>query len=253
MILFIFEGEEREPQIYKTLERLYFPRKNDNIICSFGNNIYDLYNDIREYGGDGDIVSIMKERLSARGDEILVNVRSTDISEIYLFFDYDFQHSQLPLREINMRVEEMLRMFDDETGNGKLYINYPMIESIRYTKELPDFAYTSYIVNRTECHEFKKLTHEFSHYRSFDHILFKDGERPTKEKYTTIKDNWEILKMMNVSKAHQLVGGPHGMPNEKSKINQLDIFKSQKKLFVEPLESVSVLNSFPLFIYEYLK
>ena len=44
MILFVFEGDEREPRLYRTLERLYFPKQNDNIICSFGNNIYDLYN-----------------------------------------------------------------------------------------------------------------------------------------------------------------------------------------------------------------
>ena len=60
---------------------------NENIICSFGNNIYD------------------------------------------------FQNSQLSLDEINRRVEEMLKLFDDETDNGKLYINYPMIESIRYTRD----------------------------------------------------------------------------------------------------------------------
>lgn len=64
MILFVFEGSNREPYVYKTIERLYFPKKNDNIICSFGNNIYDLYSEMMKYGGDGDIVSIMRERLS---------------------------------------------------------------------------------------------------------------------------------------------------------------------------------------------
>ena len=39
MILFVFEGDEREPRLYRTLERLYFPKVNDNIICSFGNNV----------------------------------------------------------------------------------------------------------------------------------------------------------------------------------------------------------------------
>ena len=47
MILFVFEGDEREPRLYRTLEKLYFPKVNDNIICSFGHNIYDLYNDRR--------------------------------------------------------------------------------------------------------------------------------------------------------------------------------------------------------------
>lgn len=56
MILFIFEGDEREPRLYRTMERLYFPKKNDNIICSFGNNIYDLYKELMEYDGDGDVL-----------------------------------------------------------------------------------------------------------------------------------------------------------------------------------------------------
>ena len=144
MILFVFEGDEREPRLYRTLERLYFPKQNDNIICSFGNNIYDLYSELQEYDGDGDIVALMRERLADRGDATLDGIRNSDISEIFLFFDYDFQNSQLSLEEINRRVEEMLTLFDDETDNGKLYINYPMIESIRYTQELPDDAYAGY-------------------------------------------------------------------------------------------------------------
>lgn len=161
MILFVFEGDEREPRLYRTLERLYFPKVNDNIICSFGNNIYDLYNELKEYEDGGDIVSVMRERLAARGDSTLNGIRSSDISEIFLFFDYDFQNSHLSLEEINQRVEEMLALFADETENGKLYINYPMIESIRYTKELPDNGYANYVVSREECKDFKRLARDF--------------------------------------------------------------------------------------------
>ena len=189
MILFVFEGDEREPRLYRTLERLYFPKVNDNIICSFGNNIYALYNELKEYEDGGDIVSVMREHLAARGDSTLKGVRSSDISEIFLFFDYDFQNSHLSLEEINQRVEEMLTLFADETENGKLYINYPMIESIRYTNELPDNDYANYVVSREGCKDFKRLARDFSAYNSLDHILFKDGETPTKEKYIKVKDN----------------------------------------------------------------
>lgn len=254
MILFIFEGVDREPHIYQTLERLYFPKDNDNIICSFGNNIYDLYNKMNEYGGDGDIVAVMKEHLADTGDTTFSNIRRTDISEIFLFFDYDFHHSQLPIAEINTRVEEMLNLFDDETSNGKLYINYPMIESIRYTKELPDNNYCTYAVSREESHDFKRLTHEFSTYSNYDHILFKDNEiRPTKERYLTIKDNWNILIQMNVCKANWLISGKQLFPESKFDINQLEIFRSQKQKYVDRDVCVSVLNAFPLFIFEYFK
>jgi hypothetical protein len=132
MILFVFEGDDREPNIYKTLERLYLPK--DNIICSFGNNIYDLYNKVMELDGDADILSLLTERLHKIGDTSLDGIRRSDISETFLFFDYDFHNSQLPLEEINRRVCTMLKLFDEETENGKLYINYPMIESIWYVK-----------------------------------------------------------------------------------------------------------------------
>ena len=65
---------------------------NDNIICTFGNNIYDLYNELIEYDECGDIVSLMRERLAERGDSTLDGIRSSDISEIFLFFDDDFQN-----------------------------------------------------------------------------------------------------------------------------------------------------------------
>ena len=122
MILFVFEGDEREPRLYRTLEKLYFPKENDNIICSFGNNIYDLYNELMEYDEGGDIVSLMRERLADRGDSTLDGIRSSDISQIFLFFDYDFQNSQLTLDEINRRVEEMLTLFDDETDYGVILL-----------------------------------------------------------------------------------------------------------------------------------
>ena len=253
MILFVFEGDEREPRLYRTLERLYFPKENDNIICSFGNNIYDLYNELLEYNAGGDIVSIMRERLADRGDSTLDGIRSSDISQIFLFFDYDFQNTQLSLDEINRRVAKMLSLFDDETDNGKLYINYPMIESIRYTKELPDEEYAHYVVSREDCRDFKRLARDFSAYNSLDHILFKDGESPTKEKYLKIRDNWQYLKQMNVSKANLLSTGHHAMPVKKSDINQLSIFNSQIAQFVNPSNRVAILNSFPIFIYEYMK
>ena len=147
----------------------------------------------------------------------------------------------------------MLALFADETENGKLYINYPMIESIRYTKELPDNGYANYVVSREECNDFKRLARNFSAYNSLDHILFKDGETPTKEKYMKVKDNWQFLKQMNVSKANLLIAGVNAMPKEKSVVNQLSIFERQLLLHVKPNGSVSVLNSFPIFIYEYMK
>lgn len=253
MILFVFEGQEREPNLYKTIERLYFPKENNNIVCSFGNNLYALYKEIKSFGGDCDIVAVMKDKLADRGEELLANVKSSDFSEIYLFFDYDFQHEQLPLDEINRRVNEMLELFDEETENGKLYINYPMIESIRYTQELPDDNYVGYVVTRDECKSFKQRANDFSYYSNLDHVRFKEGEIPTKERYNMIADNWRYLRELNVRKADFVVSGRNENPARKSDINQTAIFEGQRRKYVDVNETVAVLNSFPIFVYDYLR
>jgi hypothetical protein len=92
MILFVFEGAEREPRIFKTLERLFFG-KEERLVCSFGNNIYELYRQLRAFDGEGDIVSILRENNA----QLPSGVKSSDFSEIYLFFDYDFQNTNLSL------------------------------------------------------------------------------------------------------------------------------------------------------------
>lgn len=104
----------------------------------FGNNIYELYNELQSFEGDGDIVSILKERFQQHDDSPFKDdIKSSDFSEIYLIFDYDFQNKNLTLEDMNSQIEEMLDLFNDETDNGRLYINYPMVEAIRYTKTLP--------------------------------------------------------------------------------------------------------------------
>lgn len=146
MILFVFEGAKREPDLFRAIETLFFQDKQ-NIVCSFGNNIYELYNELQSFEGDGDIVSILKERYQGQKDSPFTDdAKSSDFSEIYLIFDYDFQNKNISLDVMNSQLEEMLDMFDDETDNGRLYINYPMVEAIRYTKNLPDADYWTYVV-----------------------------------------------------------------------------------------------------------
>lgn len=254
MILFVFEGKEREPELFRTLQRLYFPKDNDTIVCSFGNNLYELYHELNEYGEDGDIVAILKDKMTGKENNPLVNVeRTSDFSEIYLFFDYDFHHKNLSLEEINQQVSDLLLMFNDETDKGKLYINYPMIESIRYTKELPDPNYHRYIVTRKDCLSFKALVHTFSAYPSLDFVFLKD-DKPTKEKYLSVHDNWKYLTEQNIKKANFICNDTLTFPTNKRSISQDIIFRSQLSKYVyTDKNTVSILNAFPLFLYEYFK
>ncbi|MBQ9313346.1 MAG: hypothetical protein IJ213_09935 [Bacteroidales bacterium] len=247
MILFVFEGEKREPLIFDSLNKLFFPRENNCIVCSFGNNIYELYRQMKETNED--LVPMLKDLYKNKDDSpFSQNSKTSDYSQVFLFFDYDFHNKFLSLEQMNIQIKELLNYFDNETDNGKLYINYPMVESIRYTKQLPDDNYWRYTLERKNCNQFKKLTHNFSDYKSLDFLVLKEKDNET------IINNWKYLKEQNISKANYICNGINEIPENKQSIEQLRIFNNQIEKYVNtPLCVVSILNSFPLFLYEYFK
>lgn len=255
MILFIFEGTRREPDIFRTLEYLYFP-KGQTIVCSFGNNIYELYRQLGELDDAGDVVSLLIERERDNPESPFApGTTAADFSEVYLFFDYDFQNQNLSMEEMNARIGEMLEVFSDETDNGKLYINYPMIEAIRYTKLLPDHQFASYTVSREDCmgDGFKTMAQDFSDYGSLDFIVLDTRKAPSKERYMQVKDNWELLKIQHVGKANYLCNGQDVLPLDKETISQKKLFGAQLSNFVISGNEVSIICAIPLFQYDYFK
>ncbi len=255
MILFVFEGKRREPDIFKTLEYLFFP-PGQTIICSFGNNIYELYRQLIELGDSGDIVSLLRELNRNNPDSPFSEAyKTSDFSEIYLFFDYDFQNINLTIEQMNSQLSEMLEMFSDETNNGKLYINYPMLEAIRYTKLLPDENFTDYSVSRTECRDkgFKALSQRFSDYGSLDFVVLDFRHSPSDKEASKVKSNWIMLEEQNVIKAHYLCTGEKSVPVDKGSISQNKVFLAQLSQFVNTKAEVSILCAFPIFLFDYFK
>lgn len=252
MILFVFEGAKREPDLFRAIETLFF-QDNQNIVCSFGNNIYELYNELQSFEGDGDIVSILKERYQGQKDSPFTeDAKSSDFSEIYLIFDYDFQNKNISLDVMNSQLEEMLDKFNDETDNGRLYINYPMVEAIRYTKNLPDKDYWTYVVSKKECTDssFKSIADSFSDYKSLDFLTLSTRRTATEKEIRSRLDNWRLLIVQNVSKANYICSGENEMPEDKDAVSQNAKFDAQK-VYIIRSESVSILSAFPLFLFDY--
>ena len=249
MILFVFEGKKKEPAIFESLRKIYFKREESVVVCTYNTDFHSLYKDLSE--NEWELFYVLRERLQQRGEDTLDGYKASDFSQTYLFFDYDFQNSHIALEEQNRRLVEMLEFFNEETENGKLYINYPMVESIVYTKQLPDEQFDEYVVSRDACRHFKELAASFSHYPDTSFLLIGNKNGVPDEE---VVSNWELLKLQHVYKANLLCNGTHKtMPTSKEAIAQERIFKAQRERFVEPSEKVSILNSFPIFVYEYLK
>ena len=246
MILFVFEGGSAEPKVFDSIGKLFLSGEDFRLIrCK--HDLPTLYSHLKANGDDLFRILPFKEN----GIEIPEGKRlDTLFSQIFLFFDYDFQN-RIGLDKVNEILDEMLDFFDDETDNGKLYINYPMIESLKYTKEMPDNNYYQYVVSRGECvkHQFKGNAEQFAYARAKG-FKFIDLSR-TKE--ANVIKNWDNLKFQNVTKANYIVSGSNTIPEHKENINQNAIFEAQKSKHVDVNMDVSILNSFPIFIYDYLE
>lgn len=253
MILFVFEGVEREPRIFKTLKRLFFG-EGEIVVCSFGNNIYELYRQLKSFEGNGDIVSLLRE---IHADGLPCGVRSSDFSEIYLFFDYDFQNINLSLEEMNRRLKEMLTMFCDETDCGKLFVSYPMLESLSYTKALPDAHFVEYTVFRSDCmaRPFKDLAKEFSFYGSLNFLELPDPAHHNIKQHEAerVRQNWLHLVRQHTAKANYICNGQNELPADKLDIAQIKIFNGQCDKYLCDGDQIAVLSGFPLFLYEYFR
>lgn len=275
MILFIFEGKDDEPRLYKTLKEIFhFELNEEEILHYYCSNIFSLYDTIKEYGvldGSIDLINVLKEE-AAKHKEIksdLYKIKySYEVSEIFLFFDYDIrkqdEKNKLSIEEQNAKILELFNFFENETldseRNGlKLYINYPMIESYRFfKKELPDEDYRNYTFDLLSEKHFRQIVSEESYYQNLKYLCFdlnKSGNlRSTddEDRSQKIKQNWLYLKDLNIKKAHFICTDDYSIPFDKDSINQRNIFNNQIEKYVVPNHEVAVLNAFPLFWFEYI-
>lgn len=277
MILFIFEGKNDEPRLYKTLKEIFhFELKEEEIIHYYCNNIFSLYDTLKSYSEDVlddsvDLVNVLKEdaiKHKKSNTELDKIKYSSEISEIFLFFDYDIrkqdEKNKLTIEEQNAKILELFNYFEngslDSERNGiKLYINYPMIESYRFfKKELPDEEYKNYTFNLLSQKKFKQIVDEESFYKNLKYLCFdkkKSGEikiSEDEELIEKIRQNWLFLKELNIKKAHFICTGDYSIPRNKDTINQQIIFDKQVEKYIKPNKEVAILNAFPLFWFEYI-
>ena len=245
MILFVFEGEKREPQLLENIVK-HFALGKEHIVCSYRNQIQSLYSllddlSLPEFeGGAVDLVALLKQWHNDHPDDKIHTIESSDdVSEIYLFFDLDPQDDGDSLEKQLEHVEKQLKVFDNETFNGKLYISYPMIEAIFYTEELPDPNFASYTVEIKDCKDFKDITHAFTDYKSFQ------VPKNHRASSSVISKCWRDLVAQHVRKARALTELPEGKPSPK------DIFIAERDKHIRPKSELSILASLPLFLYDY--
>lgn len=141
--LLIVEGKHEKDELFLLLFKC-FPELNINIndIWVYGTNIYMLYDDIvREYGNDwaNEDLDIDLPFVISKKEQSEKLCYRNDFTNILLVFDYE-RHDPKFSEE---KITEMQRCFVNSTDMGKLYLNYPMVESYLHLKSIPDEDYSN--------------------------------------------------------------------------------------------------------------
>lgn len=139
--LLIVEGNHEKNElfwlIFKCFPEIHISMDN---VWIYGTNIYMLYEDIvKEYGSDWaeneddvDLPYIISKKKQWEKRRYKIN-----FTNIIMVFDYERHDTGFDEKKIIA----MQSYFMDASDRGKLYINYPMIESYQHLKTLPDTDY----------------------------------------------------------------------------------------------------------------
>jgi len=147
-----------------------------------------------------------------------------------MFFDYDGHSTGAD----DSKLRELLEFFNEETDKGKLYISYPMIESLKHVSD-----YLTFKDSKVKCKEniyYKKLVSE--------------GCMKGLVNFTAYTNKiWKKLIMVHLMKMNYIVRGHFILPL--SLISQLEVFDAQKTGYIDVDTTVAVLNAFPMFLHDY--
>lgn len=234
-LLFITEGEIDEPKfIDKVLKKCY--PNIDYSYYSYSTTIHTLAklifkneNEIDEYL---DIKNVLKENEKI---EYKREILSKTYSDIILVFDFD-PHSDAPEFE---KILKMLNYFNDSTDNGKLYINYPMMQSYRHILTYPeeDMNFKTRKIELDKCSDYKKIVDKESCLKNIN-----------KYSYPVIM---KIIGYM-LKKANYIINNDYCIPNdiEFYNIDLNQIYKIQCQNNIEN-KWIYILNTFVFHLVEY--
>jgi hypothetical protein len=105
----------------------------------------------------------------------------------------------------------MLEFFNDSSDGGKLYVNYPMLESYKHIQLMPDHEFAKSCVHIDSILDYKRLSSEDSyykqlkqfkydvfldlithHYLKYNLIVYKENSLPTFENYNVLDPTADI-------------------------------------------------------------
>jgi len=153
-ILFIVEGGKTEPSLLRRLNKII--GFENYKIFSYNTCIYELFHELNK-DDDLDLILTLKESAQSTSEK---QILSQKYVSIYLIFDFDPHYQKYS----KSTLKDMIEYFNNSYDRGKLYINYPMMESFRHLTTMPDHDFLHRKVSMEGLTKYKETVgHESSY------------------------------------------------------------------------------------------
>lgn len=232
-ILLVVEGEKTEKQLLDKLFEYYESVEQKYEIISFRTNIYTLFSTLKK-----DKFIDIKNLLIDKRHEFNIS----DISEVILIFDLDIHHTDTYREQMytKEKIIEMLSYFRDEFENGKLIINYPMVESFKDVQSYNEYEYYDNVISVEQSKTYKELV------GSKNTII--QGVKGLNHRLSN------YLIYINICKKNFILNGEYRKPSleEFIRYEELELFLKIEKKYISH-GKIPILNCLLLSILEYMK
>lgn len=171
MILVVTEGRREEPALFRKIERLGLYGDHAQVVA-YGTNIYSLIRLISSYELDisnqFDISLVLREveRIGPNAVNQGVDL-NYHFSDILVVFDLDPQDPNFDFKAVELFVSR----FSSDTTTGKVYINYPMFESL-FLDRLTNVC----LEKLKKKGWFKEYAHKTESWREFRELILNDNK-----------------------------------------------------------------------------
>ena len=235
-VLYIVEGETEK----KLLRRLWERFEPDNCydVYVYNTNIHVLIESLFRDGEMDEDLEIVRELRSIEKDENKRAVLSKRFEYVYMIFDFDPQDSR-----INMdRIGQMLDYFNDPAGNGRLYLNYPMMESYRHIRSFADGEFKD-----------RKVSLDLLREGGYKRLVDSESGKEFKQLNEYTKETFRSIIEMHLKKENYLVNGLFELMDEDGFFDMTgsELLRVQVKA-VEKEGSVYVINTCIFTVVEYM-
>ncbi|WP_018750150.1 hypothetical protein [Paenibacillus sanguinis] len=233
-ILVLVEGERTDYKLMSKLIGLYPELDAKYQIVSYHTNIYVLYQEFftsGEHQDNFDLLQVLKSRESDFQKKYIFDDRYTDI---LLIFDLD-PHDPLFSEE---KIKKMQNYFCESSDMGKLYLNYPMVESFYHMNSIPDPEYNDRTVSMDELRS-----------RSYKARVNRESMGRNYQRFAINRVDCGSVIVQNIQKAKMLLGENTQISSTWSEIDSVSLLNKQLEYL--RMGYLYVLCTCAMFIYDY--